>query len=112
MRKYFPRAFAAAESFFGPYETDYSEPPPPPPHQQAARPNEDAPAPAGAPAAAITIHDLRGAQAIVTDAPQGDGGRQSLRWEEDSLKLDEDGDEAHGFIYADPPRALADGSGG
>jgi len=48
-----------------------------------------------------TSHDLASSQPLVEAAPGLDGGLQSLTWEWQSLRRDEDGDEAHDFIVVD-----------
>ena len=58
--------------------------------QQARQPN-------------ITVHDLPSSQPLIVESSNRDGGTQSLRCSQASLSLDEDGDEAHEFIAADPP---------
>lgn len=74
--------------------------------QRPAAQQQQAGAPAAAPAAASrpaqSIHDLQSAQPLVVEAPLGDGGTQSLKWVDSSLRRDEDGDEAHAFVVVDP----------
>ena len=66
--------------------------------QQQQQQQQRAPAPAPAPARPVSIEDLRSAQPLVAEAPLRDGGTQGLKWVEQTLRTDEDGDKAHGFI--------------
>ncbi|KAL1515334.1 hypothetical protein AB1Y20_001965 [Prymnesium parvum] len=49
-------------------------------------------------------------QAVLTEAPELDGGKQGLTAIEDTMTCDADGDRAHGFIIADrQPERPTDG---
>ena len=79
----------AEDALFGPEPSIPSPPPPPPP------PNASRPPPV------TTSACLRSERPLVAESPSLDGGTQGLREIEQSLRRDEDGDEAHDFIVVD-----------
>ena len=41
---------------------------------------------------------------LLTEATRGDGGTQGLRWHDEALRADSDGDRAHAFLVLRPLR--------
>ena len=81
----------------GPSEAEYSAEAEQPHYTHERQPQQPHAA-SPAPAAARSIDDLKSSQPLVIEAPLRDGGTQGLQWVEQTLRTDEDGDEAHGFI--------------
>lgn len=58
------------------------------------------PEPQVAPSSEV-LEQMARMQAVLTEAPALDGGRQGLKGIEDQMTSDSDGDRAHGFIIVD-----------